>query len=59
LLEQDIVQNHLSLGIDVQVVEGDTVPRVCPAGHSIDDPELTGDGGLPPVETQATVEVEA
>ena len=39
----------------VQIVEGDTVPSVCPAGHRIDDTELTGDTSVP-VEAEAGVE---
>jgi len=38
----------------VQIVEGDSVPSICPAGHRIDDPELTGAwGGQETIEAAA------
>ena len=50
--QTDVPQGHIRIicyACDpmIQVVEGDTVPSICPAGHRIDDPELTGDGGVP------------
>ena len=45
--QTDVPQGHIRIvcyacNPMVQIVEGDTVPSVCPAGHRIDDPELTG-----------------
>lgn len=59
--QTDVPQGHIRIicyacNPMVQIVEGDTVPSVCPAGHRIDDPELTSYGGVATEKEEAAVE---